>query len=48
MSRDKYVTHREYPEVYDNIMQDVHGIDGWTYNPFVLVTSALGQSEDTD
>lgn len=48
MSRDKYVTHREYTEVYDNIMQDVHGVDGWTYNPFVLVTSALGQSEDTD
>lgn len=48
MSRDKYVTHREYPEVYDNIMKDVQGVDGWTYNPFVLVTSALGQSEDTD
>ena len=48
MSRDKYVTHREYPEVYDNIMKDVKGVDGWTYNPFVLVTSALGQSEDTD
>lgn len=48
MSRDKYVTHREYPETYDNIMKDVQGIDGWTYNPFVLVTSALGQSEDTD
>lgn len=48
MSRNKYVTHREYPEVYDNIMQDVHGVDGWTYNPFVLVTSALGQSEDAD
>lgn len=48
MSRDKYVTHREYPEMYDNIMKDVKGVDGWTYNPFVLVTSALGQSEDTD
>lgn len=48
MSRDKYVTHREYPEMYDNIMKDVQGVDGWTYNPFVLVTSALGQSEDTD
>lgn len=48
MSRDKYVTHREYSEVYDNIMTTVQGIDGWTYNPFVLVTSALGQSEDTD
>ena len=48
MSRDKYVTKREYPELYDNIMKEVHGVDGWTYNPFVLVTSALGQSEDTD
>ena len=48
MSRDKYVTKREYAETYDNIMKEVHGVDGWTYNPFVLVTSALGQSEDTD
>ena len=48
MSRNKYITHREYPEVYDNIMKDVKGVEGWTYNPFVLVTSALGQSEDTD
>lgn len=48
MSRDKYVTHREYLESYDNILKDVQGIDGWTYNPFVLVTSALGQSEDID
>ena len=48
MSRDKYVTKREYPELYDNIMKEVQGVDGWTYNPFVLVTSALGQSEDTD
>lgn len=48
MSRDKYVTHREYIEAYDNIMKDVQGVDGWTYNPFVLVTSALGNSEDTD
>lgn len=48
MDKEKYVTHREYPEVYNNIMKDVNGVDGWTYNPFVLVTSALGQSEDTD
>ena len=48
LSRDKYVTHREYPETYDNVMEEVQGVDGWTYNPFVLVTSALGQSEDTD
>lgn len=48
MDKEKYVTHREYHEKYDNIMKDVKGVDGWTYNPFVLVTSALGQSEDTD
>ena len=48
MDKEKYVTHREYLEKYDNIMRDVKGVDGWTYNPFVLVTSALGQSEDTD
>lgn len=48
MDKEKYVTHREYPETYDNIMKDVQGVDGWTHNPFVLVTSALGQSEDTD
>ena len=48
MNRERYVTHREYPEIYDNIMKDVKGVDGWTYNPFVLVTSPLGLSEDTD
>lgn len=48
LSRDKYVTKREYIDCYDNIMKDVQGVNGWTYNPFVLVTSALGQSEDTD
>ena len=48
MGREKYVTHRVYPEAYDNIMTDIKGVEGWTYNPFVLVTSALGNSEDTD
>lgn len=48
LSRDKYVTKREYTDCYDNIMKDVQGVNGWTYNPFVLVTSALGQSEGTD
>mgnify|MGYP006988844635 CR=1 FL=1 len=48
MDREKYVTKREYPEQYDNIMQDVTGVDGWTYNPFLLVTSPLGLNEDTD
>lgn len=48
LSRNKYVTKREYTDCYDNVMKDVQGVNGWTYNPFVLVTSALGQSEDTD
>ena len=48
MDKEKYVTHREYSDAYDNIMKDVKSIDGWTYNPFVLVTSALGESEETD
>lgn len=48
MDKEKYITHREYPEKYNDIMKDVQGVDGWTYNPFVLVTSALGQFEDTD
>ena len=48
MDREKYVTHRVYPEVYDNILKDVRGVDGWTYNPFVFVTSPLGNSENTD
>lgn len=48
MDREKYVTKREYPEQYNNIMQDVTGVDGWTYNPFLLVTSPLGLNEDTD
>lgn len=48
MNREKYVTHREYREKYSDIMSAVSGVDGWTYNPFVLVTSALGDSEGTD
>lgn len=48
MDKEKYITHREYHEKYSDIMKDVQGVDGWTHNPFVLVTSALGQSEDTD
>ena len=49
MGREKYTTKRIYPEVYDTVDRDVtDGIDGWTYNPFVLVTSALGDDEDTD
>ncbi|MBD5398464.1 hypothetical protein HDR60_03085 [bacterium] len=48
MNREKYVTHRVYREKYADVMSEVSGVDGWTYNPFVLVTSALGSNEDTD
>ena len=48
MDREKYNTRRVYPEVYTDVLHDVKGVDGWTYNPFVLVTSPLGQSEDVD
>lgn len=48
MDREKYVTKREYRENYSNILRDVNGVDGWTHNPFLLVTSALGDSENTD
>lgn len=48
MNKESYVTKRVYSETYDNILNDVQGVDGWTYNPFVLVTSPLGLSEDTD
>lgn len=48
MGREKYTTKRSYPEVYSDILTDITGVDGWTHNPFLLVTSALGNSEDTD
>lgn len=48
LNREKYVTKRKYSEEYSTVDHDVEGIDGWTYNPFILVTSPLGQSEDTD
>ena len=48
MSKEKYNTRRVYPEEYSTVDKDVTGVDGWTHNPFLLVTSALGSSEDTD
>lgn len=48
MDREKYVTKREYQEKYTDVITDVKGVEGWTYNPFVFVTSAFGQSEDSD
>ena len=48
LNREKYTLSREYPEVYKDVTTDVDGVDGWTHNPFILVTSALGSNEDSD
>ena len=48
LDREKYDTAREYPEVYTSVDKDITGVDGWTHNQFILVTSALGASEDID
>lgn len=48
LNREKYSLKREYPEEYSTVDKQIQGVDGWTHNPFVLVTSALGSSEDSD
>lgn len=48
LNREKYSLKREYPEEYSTVDRQIQGVDGWTHNPFVLVTSALGSSEDSD
>lgn len=48
LPREKYSFKREYQEEYTAVNKTVSGINGWTYNPFLLVTSALGNSESTD
>ena len=48
LNKEKFTSARKYPEQYKDVVTDVHGVDGWTYNPFVLVTSPLGMAEDTD
>lgn len=48
LPREKYSFKRKYQENYSEVNKDVNGVKGWTYNPFVLVTSALGTSESTD
>lgn len=48
LKREKYGFNREYPEIYQDVVTDVKGVDGWTYNPFVLVTSPLGSSNEDD
>ena len=48
LDREKYSTKRIYPEVYSTVDRDVIGVDGWTHNQFVFVTSALGVNDSTD
>lgn len=48
LNKEKYTSTRVYQEKYKDIMTEVTGVDGWTYNPFVLVTSPLGVDENTD
>lgn len=48
MNRSKYTDKRVYPDVYDNVVKDVEGVEGWTHNPFLLVTSPLGMAEHVD
>lgn len=48
LPREKYSFKRKYQENYSEVNKDVNGVKGWTYNPFVLVTSALGTGEGTD
>lgn len=48
MDRENYDNKRVYSEQYTFVNKNVDGVSGWTYNPFVLVTSPLGLNEDTD
>lgn len=48
LNKEKYSLRRKYPEIYTDVLNEVKGVDGWTYNPFVLVTSPLGLNESTD
>lgn len=48
IDKSKYATKRGYMEKFRSVVQDVHGVDGWTHNQFVLVTSPLGAAENVD
>jgi hypothetical protein len=48
LDREKYTNKREYQEEYTDVVTTVNGVKGWTYNPFLLVTSALGLDESND
>lgn len=49
VNKEKYSSRRSYPELYKQVdKQLTKGVKGWIYNPFNLVTSALGLSDNTD
>lgn len=48
VDREKYFIRRQYLENYSNVLQNVRGVEGWTYNPFLFVTSAIGVDEGVD
>lgn len=48
IDKSRYATKRGYMEKFRSVVQDVHGVDGWTHNQFVLVTSPLGAAENVD
>lgn len=47
--REDYNPVRRYSDKYNSVDKNVDvAVKGWTHNPFLLVTSPLGLSEDTD
>ena len=51
VSREDYHPMREYKAKYETVDEQIGffvDVNGWTHNPFLLVTSPLGISEDVD
>ena len=48
VSREKYAFKRRYKNTYTSVASKVSGVEGWTHNPFLLVTSPLGLNEGND
>ena len=49
--KETYHPFREYRAKYDNVEEyigDAVGVNGWTHNPFLLVTAPIGVSSDMD
>jgi len=46
--REVFSKQRVYNSIYTDVCTEVSGVKGWTHNPFILVTSALGTSSDND